>query len=368
MQSKKRRPRCVAEPIPKRIAVLLPNLKFGGAERAALNLAKGFKDIGIQVEILLMSREGELLPEAERDFQVVDLECDRTYKLPGKLLNYLVMQRPDVLVSSFWKLNLCSCLARALVPRTKLVLWEHSHPSRSRNSPRWLYSPSASMLYGLSTKVVAVSTGVYRDIDRWTFGLRRKLVVIFNPIVPPEPHILQRRRRPDSKQVIWVGRLDHPKNPGLLLDAFALLPGSCKANLVFVGEGRLRPELEQRCKFLDMEDRVSFLGFRPNPYEEMAASDLLVLSSDREGLGNVIVEALYCGLRVVSTDCGEGIQDILLDDRYGTTVPCRDKVSMAEAIADELQAHHDAQTQVHGAQRFLPEVIVRQFLAAAGVP
>lgn len=355
----------MAEPLPKRIALLLPSLKFGGAERAAINLARGFTDIGIQVDVLLMSKEGEFLPEAERNCRVVDLKCDRTYKLPGKLFKYLITQRPEVLVSSFWKLNLCSCLAKALVPSTRLLLWEHSNPSASRNSPVWLYSPSASLLYGLATKVVAVSTGVYADIAESTFGLRRKLVVILNPIAPPEPHILQRRRTADSKCIIWVGRLDHPKNPGLLLDAFDLLPRSCNAGLVFVGDGPLRHELEQRCKFLGLEDRVSFLGFRPNPYEEMVAADLLVLSSDREGLGNVIVEALFCGLRIVSTDCGGGVHDILLDNLYGTIVPCRDKFSMAASIAHELQANHDPQIQAQGAQRFLPAVIVQQFLDAA---
>jgi len=354
----------VAEFIPKRIALLLPSLKFGGAERVALNLAKALKVRGIQVDILMMSKEGEFLDEAEKNFNVVDLKCDKTYKLPYKLLAYFSSKRPDVLVSSFWKLNLCSCLAKMLFPRVKLLLWEHSPPSKSESSPKWLYAISASVFYRFANKVVAVSTGVYNDIDQWTFGLRRILVVIFNPITPPDSSLLLQHRSEGPKQVIWVGRLDDPKNPGLLLEAFALLPAECNARLVFVGDGRLRPVLEQRCKDLGLAERVNFLGYQANPYEEIAVSDLLVLSSDGEGLASVVIEAMHCGLRVVSTDCGEGIHDILLDNRYGTIVPCKDKFSMAKSIESELRVPHDVQDQVNGAQRFMPQVVAQQFLAA----
>jgi glycosyltransferase involved in cell wall biosynthesis len=330
----------------------------------ALNLAKALKDRGVEVDILLMSKEGEFLAQAELDFNVVDLKCSRTYKLPGKLFAYIIRQRPDVLLSSFWKLNLCSCLAKMLFPAVRLLLWEHAPPSRSKNSPKWLYAMSASIFYQFANKVVAVSNGVYNDIDQWTLGLRRKLVVIFNPITPPDPHLLSQRGPTETKQIIWVGRLDESKSPGLLLDAFALLPKECRASLAFVGDGRQRAELEQRSISLGMEKRVKFLGFHANPYELMAVADLLVVSSDTEGLSSVIIEAMYCGLRVVSTDCGAGVHDILLDNRYGTIIPPKDKLALARAIEAELKTPHVAQKQKDGAQRFLPSVVVQQFLAA----
>jgi len=354
----------VAKPVVRTIALLLPSLKFGGAERVALNLAKALKEAGAQVDFLLMSKEGEFLSEAESNFNVVDLKCNKTYKLPGKLLAYFIKRRPNVLLSSFWKLNLCSCLARMLFPTVRLLLWEHSPPSKSKNSPKWIYAVTASVIYQFSNKVVAVSTGVYKDIDKWTIGLRRKLLVIFNPITPPDPQLLAQHRAAQTKQIIWVGRLDDPKNPGLLLEAFALVQEACNTNLMFVGDGSLRCVLEQRSKELGLDERVKFLGFQANPYESIAVSDLLVLSSDREGLGNVIIEAMYCGLRVVSTDCGEGVHDILINNRYGTIVPIKDKYALARAIEFELKTPHSAESQIAGAQRFLPQVIAQQFMSA----
>ena len=349
---------------PRKIAILLSSLKFGGAERVALNLATALKAEGTQIDFLLMSLEGEFLAEAERHFNVLDLQCNKTYKLPGRLLAYLAGNKPDALISSFWKLNLCACLARLLHPTCKLILWEHSPPSRSRNSPTWLYAITASLIYQLSTRVVAVSTGVFKDIDRITLGLHRKLCVIFNPIIPPPAYLLSQHRHHLGKRVIWVGRLDGPKNPGLMLDAFALVAKASDVSLAIVGDGHLRSQLEEKCKALGLEQRVRFLGYLPDPYVEIGSSDLLVLSSDREGFGNVIVEAMLCGLRVVSTDCGEGVHEILLDDRYGTIVPQHDAFALARAIENELLIPHDAQEQIAGAQRFLPQVIAHQFMAA----
>jgi glycosyltransferase involved in cell wall biosynthesis len=354
----------VIDKIPRKIAFILPSLKFGGAERVVINLAKALTEAGAQVEILLMSEQGEFLGEAQSHFNVINLSCDKTYKLPVKLLLYFIKHRPNVLISSFWKLNLCSCVARMLYPSVKLLLWEHSMPSKSKNSPKWLYAISASVFYRFANKVVTVSSGVFNDVTRWTVGLKDKVVVIFNPINPPKQNLLSFRTQRDIQLLIWVGRLEEPKNPKLMLEAFNLLPLDCKANLLLVGDGGLRQELEERCKELGLQSRVKFWGYHANPYEVMADSDLLVLSSDREGLGNVLVEALFCGLRVVSTNCGEGVKDILHDNYYGTIVPCNDKYALAQAIENELKTPHDPKIQINGAERFLPQVVVKQFLLA----
>lgn len=272
--------RAPAEP---RIAFLLSSLKFGGGERVALNLAAALRAEGYEIDILLMSHEGEFLAEARRQFRVVDLRCDRTWRLPWRLLTYLRQTHPVALISSFWKLNLCACLARVGAPAVRLILWEHSPPSRSRNSPTWLYAISASLFYPLSTRVVAVSSGVAADVRRITLGLGGKVQTIFNPI--PAPRVARTDSgRGKGRRVLWVGRLDVPKNPELILEALALLPRGQGYTLEVVGDGPLRPRLEQRAREWGLGDAVFFLGFRDDTAARMAAADLLVLSSDREGL------------------------------------------------------------------------------------
>ncbi len=350
------------EPETMKIAILLSSLKFGGAERVSLNLARALQDNACEIDILLMSKEGEFLAEASSSFRVVDLRCRRTYQLPWKLVQYFWMNRPAALISSFWKQNLCSCLARLFFPSVRLILWEHSPPSRSANSPAWLYAISATIFYRMATKIVVVSSGVYNDVARWTIGLRSRLIVILNPIRPPSGLSEPIRSIAEKKRVVSVGRIDKNKNHRLLIEAFSLVAAKRPVELEIVGEGELRPSLEELCSAKGLEGSVFFTGFSSNPYEILTRSDLLVVSSDREGLPSVIIEALYCGLSIVSTNCGEGIEDILLDGKYGRIVPCNDVSALARAVEAELENPRAREGQKIGARRFLPEIAATRFL------
>ena len=343
------------------IALLLPSLKFGGAERVALALADAFVAAGHKVSILLMSAEGEFLAEARDRFEVVDLQCNRTRKLPLRLANYLRDASPDLLVSSFWKLNLCACLARVAHPSTRLLLWEHSPPSLSKQSPSLLYGVSSTLLYRLATGIVCVSRGVRDDVLSLTTGLEDRLVVIHNPI--PAPRNLPRRSaKTRRKRIAWIGRLDEPKNPGLMIETLAMLPD---LELVMAGEGRLRADLERSANALGLDARVQFLGFVPNAYAVLAEADLLVLTSDREGLPGVLVEAMHAGIGVVATDCGTGVRDIIQAPEHGLVCAKGNLEALAAAINEALSRTFAPDHQRKRAEAFDPAVIAGQFLEMA---
>jgi glycosyltransferase involved in cell wall biosynthesis len=344
------------------IVFVLSSLKFGGTERVALNLAHEFKSRGFRVTFLLLSYEGEYLNEAVKFFNVFDLRCDRTWKLPLKLISYLRRGKPDILISSFWKLNVCACIARIFYQKVRLLLWEHSPPSRSKNSSTFLYAISASILYRFATNVIAVSSGVWNDIDSNTIGLRNKLKVIFNPIPDPTIFIDNNRVLKTKRRIVWVGRLDYSKNPDLMLDAFMILSKSQGFTLDFVGDGPLRINLEKKVLDHDLAEVVRFHGFQSNPYPLMMQSEILALTSDCEGLPTVLIEALYLGLRVVSTDSGDGIHDILLDNVYGTIVQVSNPEAFARALFESLNRPFDSTLQLKAARRFSPDVVAEQFL------
>jgi len=219
----------------------------------------------------------------------------------------------------------------------------------------------------MADRVICVSGGVCQDIARWTVGLGSRLTIIHNPIRPPPSDMPRRLLRSPRKRIGWVGRLDDPKNPGLLLDAFVLIAHKEEIDVVYVGDGPLRAGLEQRCAELGLQERVSFAKFQPNPYELLATCNLLALTSDREGFPTVLIEAMYCGLGVVSTDCGEGVHEILLGSTYGTIVSRRDPRALAQAILAELARPRDCTAQFLGATRFLPETVAAEFLATLDI-
>ena len=111
-------------------------------------------------------------------------------------------------------------------------------------------------------------------------------------------------------RLLTVGALKEQKNHALLIRSFATVADRHDAKLLIVGEGELRPALQQLIDELQLHDRVTLVGFVPDPAPFYATADLFVLASDYEGFALVLVEALHAGLKVVSTDCPDGPAEI----------------------------------------------------------
>ena len=104
-------------------------------------------------------------------------------------------------------------------------------------------------------------------------------------------------------RLLFVGRLNPVKNIPLLFDALhILLSQGISCELVLAGDGRQREELIRLCQKMDLDQSVRFLGYREDVTQLMGQSDLLVLSSFREGMSNSLFEALACGLPVAASD------------------------------------------------------------------
>lgn len=164
--------------------------------------------------------------------------------------------------------------------------------------------------------------------------------------------------------VVGIGRLCRQKNFSLLVDAVADLnaPREEPVRLVLLGEGPCRRRLERRIRKRGQQDHMLLMGWCANPFRFLARADLFALSSDWEGLPNTLIEAMACGVPVVSTDCESGPREILQDGRCGLLVPCRDRRGLAEAIAASLDAPAAAATM-----RDRARVRARDFHVSEGV-
>ena len=111
----------------------------------------------------------------------------------------------------------------------------------------------------------------------------------------------------NEKRIISVGSLKQQKNHSLLINAFAIVNTNLPSKLMIIGEGEERNKFRNQVKIMGLENQVIFAGFQKdiNPFYQTA--DLFVLSSNYEGFGNVLLEALINGVNIVSTDCKSGL-------------------------------------------------------------
>ena len=217
-------------------------------------------------------------------------------------------------------------------------------------------------IYGRSN-LIAVSNGVAQDLSDTLGFAQANILRIYNAVdtaavrklaAEPEPEL------PREPYLIHAGRFAPQKRHDLLLDAFrrSALPH----RLVLLANPS--PELERLIAEKGLAARVTVAGFRRNPYPWMAKAELLVLSSDHEGMPNVLLEALACGTRIASTDCPSGPREVMQGDLSRFLAPCGDADALARAIRAALLAPRPQADDLLA--RFAPEVALSSYEALPG--
>lgn len=330
------------------LALFLPALVGGGAERVTLNLAEGFVRRGLAVDLVLVARVGELKDRVPDGVRVVDLGSSRALLSIPALAGYLRRERPAALISALNYANLVALWARALAgTRTPTLVVVHNHLSAEvANASSWRSRLLPALMragYRRADAVAAVSAGVADDLAA-TLGLARERVrVLYNPVVsratlaraeedPGDPWL----RQDAPPVIVGVGRLTPQKDFPLLLRAFARVRRRRPCRLLILGEGERRSELEALAEELGVAADVRLPGFVANPYAVLRRAAAFALSSRWEGLPTVVIEALAVGAPVVATDCESGPREILAGGRYGQLVPVGDEAALAGALERAL--------------------------------
>jgi glycosyltransferase involved in cell wall biosynthesis len=333
-----------------RLLFVLPSLGGGGAERASLDLLRGLDRQRFEIALALFTRGGSFLPEIPSHVPLYDLRGRQSYdlRLVWRLAGVLRRENPDVVFSVLrysYLITLLSCrLARS---QARVVVNEQNPPSAefalfgAGRVKAWFLRH----LYPWADRVTAISTGIARELVS-VYGLPQdKVQVIPNPVDLVRIRTLA-AARPEHPWfqlglpvLVAAGRLHPQKGFTYLIRAFSLVRDVLPCELVILGEGPLRVELEGLIASLGLTEDIALLGFQENPYNYMSHSSMFVLSSLFEGFGNVLVDALALGVPVVSTRCPVGPEDIITDGVSGIFVPPADEKALAQAILRVLQDH-----------------------------
>jgi glycosyltransferase involved in cell wall biosynthesis len=366
-----------------RIAIFLPSLNGGGAERVMVTLANAFAKRGYEVDLVLATALGPYLKNVSPAVRIVDLNAGRLIWALLPVALYLRGERPTAMLSAMTHTNVIAILARMLAKvSTRLVVSERSTITFNKNQARglaaWILYALVPKLYVQVNGIIAVSKDSAADLIQFANLSASSVEVIYNPFELVSIH----KCAADTVDHPWfaigqppvvlgVGRLTEQKDFSSLINAFARLRSDGRLiRLLILGEGELRSSLEKLLTESGLTtDDVQLPGFVSNPFAYLARCDVFVLSSRWEGLPGALIEAMACGAPVVCTNCESGPSEILEGGRWGSLVPVGDVDALAKAIDAVLATPRSKLPDVQKrAEYFEEEKAVNAYLKALALP
>ncbi len=323
------------------VTLVVHGLNGGGVARVVTWLAGRLVDEGHGAHIVARTaaeHDAYPLDDRVRVTRVAPPFRPRRLARPVRLFAFGVMarylswrDRSDLVVSFIAETNVVVGLMMVGSQRPHVVA-ESSHPLARAHEAPTLVRRLRPWLYRRAAHVVVLTEDVAAQVsEQWNL---ERVTAIPNPAptITTDPPPL--RDRPPL--VLSVGALRDIKDHHTLIEAWARTRARQAGwELVILGEGPCRTNLEETIRRRDMTDSVSMPGWTADVLNRMASAQIFVLPSRVEGFGNVLVEAMASGCACIATDCPGGPPHILGQGQFGHLVPVGDPTAMAQAI-DEL--------------------------------
>jgi glycosyltransferase involved in cell wall biosynthesis len=357
-------------------------LNGGGAERVLLDALANLDYSKYEVTLLQVVGGGKLINQVPkqvkiiaawhgycRSFSVAYNLAQRfgiTSLLKHRLQSVLNGQHFDAAISFLEGLPL-KCHAMIIDCADKNISWVHVDMQRFHYTADQFRRGEEVAAYNMMDSIVCVANDTQKAFIQAFPTVTAPTTVIYNPI--DKNVILEKSKLQSIKNeqftIAIIGRFSPQKK----LDRVPRLAARFKADGItdvkfrFIGDGELRPQLEQQIAELGVGDMIELKGFTENPYPEIAAADLLLSTSGYEGFSLVICEAMCLGTPVVSTSTSGPIE-IIDNDKYGLLCD-HDDESIYRAVRlmyddEELRSHY-AKTAVARIEQFSPQNFNNKF-------
>ena len=358
-------------------ALIIQNLSGGGAQKAMIRLAIALQGRGHEVHFIVISSGGSY--EVESDIQVHRLFRPDGREFGGSLGKFLAVRRLrklhgrltettpfDAIISTLPYTDHVVYLARLphvwyrIANTLSQEVAELSRVSRMKGKKRLA---RIRKIYS-GKNLIVNSEGSGKDLVE-NIGVRNAHIeVVFNYIDVENIRELSQQQNshvPTEPFAIYVGRRSPAKRLDVLLRAWKI--AGLPYRLVLLT--RPSPALEKLIDKEGVADSVTVVGFQKNPYTWIRAAEMLVLSSDREGLPNVLLEALWLNTKVVSTDCPSGPREILEFDPEKYLVPVNDAEALGDKIRNLWGQAFETPEEFHN--KFSPDVSIKKYEALAAL-
>lgn len=334
----------------RRVCFVLPSLNGGGAERAAVQVLNGLDSSRWQRSMFLFARQGPYLSDVDPNIEVASADSPSRLGQWQALRRFVAAERPDLVVAFLSYFSVLTA-ARAANVGAKVIFNLQTPMSAfltdadyhwRRKWHRATFKAVTRIGYSAVDLVVTTSRGVAQDLTA-NFGVDPdRIRVLPNPVdldavraAAADGLDATIQARWQSPVIVAAGRLADAKNYPLLIEALAVLRQRIPARLFILGQGDLELQLRSLVTARGLDGAVVFLGFQQNPWKFIARADVFALTSHYEGFGNVLIEAMACGVPVVAT-ASAGTRDIVAHGRDGRLVDPHTAAGVAEALAQIL--------------------------------
>lgn len=334
----------------KKIALFVPLLNSGGAERNIVYLANSLSKNDFIVDLVLIKNGGDYINMVSKDVNVISVGFRKSNKIFFSLiniLNYLKYHKPDVVISTLPHVNVFWCLLKRFsFFDFKLILREANTPSVEilKSWKERLIFKLSKMTYNNADYIVGVSKGVTTDVRNIYNIQSKKITTIYNGLnidkIISESYIIDENIKfsfdKTKKYLLFVGRLDIQKDLSTLLESFSLLENE-SLNLIILGDGPLNCQLQDLAFELGIDKKCHFLGFVDNPFFFMRMADIFILPSLYEGLPGALLQVMCFNTHIISTDCPSGPREILNNGKFGSLISLSSPIEMKFEILKCLE-------------------------------
>lgn len=351
----------------KKIGFCIDSLDIGGAEKLLVDIIKNLKKENIYEISLITTKKSEskfyldIKDDINYEYLVHSEEIKNSNKNCLEKLKLSFMKRKrfnsfakkqDVIID-FLDGDFCKYIKK--IKNKEKIIWLHlgyeELQRRKKIDKKLKYY----------NKIIVITKGMERELKEKT-----KFNNIFMTYNLIDFDLLKEKQNEKIEKLneeyfLTVCRLDeNQKDVKTLIDAYSKYKGSEK--LYIIGDGPDKKKLESLVNELEMSKKIIFLGLKENPYPYMKNAKIFILSSKSEGFGLVLTEALYCGTKVISSDCKYGPKEILLDGEIGELFKIGDSIDLLKKIENSTKKKYLENDIKLSLNRFKKEEIINKIV------
>lgn len=337
-----------------------------------LNTEKGWR--GGENQMLLLIEGMKSLPEFENHVAALEGEdCFKKFATicpvfpiksrfsvnlwqAKKIADYCRKNQIQILDAHTARTHTLACYIKMFMPELKLVVHRRvdNHPGKSFLTRRKYYSKKVDAFVAISSAIKDILINI---------GVKTEKIIVVKSAVPEKPYLklvkAQEKEKWAKKLNIpvanqWIGNasaIAHQKAYDVLLKAVDILKAkNIPFHCLIAGNGPQEQEIKALCRHLQLDDKVTFIGFTNEVPSFLSALDILTVPSNNEGLGTIILEGIHAGCAVVASEVG-GIPEMIRHKNTGILIPCGSYNDLANSIEELISSQELRNKYKHNAKQ-----------------